>query len=328
MTGALGYDPAHRPPQPPTPAPDAFTIHRGAVDDDLHLAYVQEGIGGEPLLLIHGYPETKRIWWRNIAPLAAAGFEVVVPDLRGFGDSDLSATDTYDIVRYSLDLHALVTEHLGHERCAVVASDIGGVVATDLTHRFPGFVDRMCIFNTVPPMGADYAARGLDIGAFSGIAAGPTGDYRELQGGRPDELAAMLTSDAARRQWVADMYRGRLWSSPGTFSDADVDFMTEPFASEVRMRAAWATYQLAYGRPMTDVPEMDPVDVPTLLLYGPDDHVVGADFLAFCEVAYTNRIGPLVVPGAGHFLQWERADVLNPLLAAVLLGPAPGRPVG
>jgi pimeloyl-ACP methyl ester carboxylesterase len=138
----------------------------------------------------------------------------------------------------------------------------------------------------------------------------------------------MLASDAARRQWIANMYRGRLWASPGTFSDAEVDFMTEPFASEGRMRAAWATYQLAYGRPMTDIPEMGPVDVPTLLLYGPDDHVVGPDFLAFCEVAFTNRIGPLVVPGAGHFLQWERADVLNPLLAAVLLGSGPGRPVG
>ena len=57
-------------------------------------------------------------------------------------------------------------------------------------------------------------------------------------------------------------------------------------------------------------------DAPTLLLYGPDDHVVGPDFLAFCEVAYTNRIGPLVVQGAGHFLQWERADVLNPLVSA------------
>ena len=37
----------------------------------------------------------------------------------------------------------------------------------------------------------------------------------------------------------------------------------------------------------------------------------------FCEVAFTDRIGPLVVPGAGHFLQWERADIFNPLLISV-----------
>ena len=99
MSGALDYDPRRRPAQPPTPSPDAFAIRRTPVDGDLALAYVREGVGGAPLLLIHGYPETKRIWWRNIEPLVAAGFEVIAPDLRGFGDSDLSSTDTYDIVR-------------------------------------------------------------------------------------------------------------------------------------------------------------------------------------------------------------------------------------
>jgi pimeloyl-ACP methyl ester carboxylesterase len=63
-----------------------------------------------------------------------------------------------------------------------------------------------------------------------------------------------------------------------------------------------------------------PVETPTLILYGADDHVVGPDFMHFCERAFTNRIGPLVIPGAGHFLQWERADVFNPLVAAVFDG--------
>ena len=58
------------------------------------------------------------------------------------------------------------------------------------------------------------------------------------------------------------------------------------------------------------------VDVPTLILYGMDDHVVGPDFLPTCEVAFTDRTGPVVLPGAGHFLQWERADLFNPLLIA------------
>jgi pimeloyl-ACP methyl ester carboxylesterase len=53
----------------------------------VHLAWWREGIGGKPLLLVHGWPETKLIWERNVLPLAAAGFEVIVPDLRGFGDS-------------------------------------------------------------------------------------------------------------------------------------------------------------------------------------------------------------------------------------------------
>src|SRR3954465_722132 len=81
------YDVNLRPAQPATPAPDAFEIHRREVPpsdgrDGLSLAFVYEGPGGYPLLLLHGYPETKRIWWRNIAALADAGYEVISPDLR------------------------------------------------------------------------------------------------------------------------------------------------------------------------------------------------------------------------------------------------------
>ena len=65
-------------------------------------------------------------------------------------------------------------------------------------------------------------------------------------------------------------------------------------------------------RPPVDVPRLFETNpVPTLVLYGPEDHVIPRDFAERCEVAFTERVGPLVVPRAGHFLQWERADVLN-----------------
>ena len=53
------------------------------------------------------------------------------------------------------------------------------------------------------------------------------------------------------------------------------------------------------------------IETPTLILYGPDDQIVPKDFAKRCEIAFRNRTGPLVVPECGHFLQWERADVLN-----------------
>ena len=76
-----------------------FAVERATVRDGVDIAYVREGAGGYPLLLLHGWPETKRIWWRNIEPLAAAGFEVIVPDLRGFGDSGLAPDGFYDPAR-------------------------------------------------------------------------------------------------------------------------------------------------------------------------------------------------------------------------------------
>lgn len=314
----MHYDHRLRPAQPATPAADAFTIHRHEVRDGISLAYVREGIGGYPLLLVHGYPETKRIWWRNIVPLVEAGYEVIVPDLRGFGDSDLSDEDEYDIAIYSRDLEALVRDVCGHERIGAVGGDVGGAVLVDLVHRFPDLVDKLVFFNTVPPMLIDeFVAAGIDLRSIRSIGDGPTSDYRYRQGATPDELAAELDTEAKRRRYIGEMYGHRLWGSPGGFTAADMDFMTEPFADDAHLRASWAVYQLAHGRPMSEPPLVaHPVETPTLVLYGPDDNVVGPDFVHCCEIAFRNRTGPVVIPGAGHFLQWERADVVNPLVAS------------
>ena len=303
-----------RPPQPPTPAPDAFTIHRAPVADDISLAYVREGVGGYPLLLLHGFPETKRIWWRNIEPLVAAGFEVIVPDLRGSGDSDLSAADEYDLAVYSIDVHTLVTETLGHSEVGVIAGDIGGVVAVDLCHRFAGFVSKMIFFNTVAPTAGDqpewYADRGLDMNPLPDT---PSGDYRIRQGRDHAQLRGELDTPERCRRYVHEFYEHRLWASPFSFTEADIEFMTEPFADIERLAASWAPYQLQYGRSFKEIPLIAPTDTPTMVLYGPDDHAVPDDFAKRCEIAFPNRVGPLVVPECGHFLQWERADALNDL---------------
>src|SRR5450759_4373021 len=106
------------------PDPNRYPIRRETVRNGVQLAFLHEGVGGFPILLVHGYPETKRIWWRNVAPLAAAGFEVIAPDLRGFGDSDLASDGFYDCAAYSMDLDALVHDVLGHGRCVIVGGDV------------------------------------------------------------------------------------------------------------------------------------------------------------------------------------------------------------
>ncbi len=305
--------PKPRPPQPETPARDAFAIQRAEVAEGLCLAYLREGVGGYPLLLVHGYPETKRVWWRNIRPLAEAGYEVIVPDLRGYGDSDLSERDEYDLVLYSRDLYALVHDVLGHERCGLLGGDVGGVVICDMANRFPGFVDRMIFFNTVAPVvpqeAAWYEAHGLSMVP---LEHGPTGDYRIRQGRDWKELMEDLDTPARRRRYVRDFYEHRLLASQGSFEEEDYDFMVEPFEDLRRLAAGWAPYQLEYGRPMSEPPLLgQKVETPTLVLYGPEDQIVPKDFPKRCEIAFPNRVGPIVIPECGHFLQWERADVFN-----------------
>ena len=168
------------------------------------------------------------------------------------------------------------------------------------------------LFNCpLPLLGEAYEAAGLPAAPPREMRM--AADYFIRQGRDADALAAELASPAQRRRYAAEFYGHRFWAAPGTFTRAEVDFMTEPFADAARLRAGWGNYESALGtRPLSEPPRFFEVSaVPTLVLYGPEDHVIWRQFPQMCEVAFSELIGPFVVPGAGHFLQWERAALLN-----------------
>jgi len=100
---------------------------------------------------VHGWPSTRRIWARNVADLAARGFEVIAPDLRGFGDSDCGADGLHDVVAHSLDMAALLCDRLKLGKVVAVGGDLGAAVVQDLSLRFPGLVDRLVVFRRPAP---------------------------------------------------------------------------------------------------------------------------------------------------------------------------------
>jgi pimeloyl-ACP methyl ester carboxylesterase len=291
--------------------PSQFAAHRTTVNGT-ELAYAREGVGGCPLLLVHGWPETRRIWWRNVAPLAEAGFEVIAPDLRGFGDSGLAPDERYDVAAHARDMAALVRDELGHSRCVVCAGDLGGLVAQDMSLRFEGLVERLVLFNTIPPLLAEeYEGAGLPPGLPH--VSRQASDYFVRQSRHADELAAELDTPERRRTYVAEMYGPRFWAAPGAFDRDAVNFHTKPFGDADRFRASIANYEYAGGpRQAPETPRvLEQNPTPALVLYGPEDHVIPPDFPRRMEVAFPEIVGPFTVDGAGHFLQWERAGVLN-----------------
>jgi pimeloyl-ACP methyl ester carboxylesterase len=276
----------------------------------VELAYDRAGpADGPTLLLVHGWPETRRIWARNVSALGDAGFDVVAPDLRGFGDSPLADDGFYDLAAHARDLKALL-DALGVERCVCAGGDLGGGVIIDLGLRFPGLVQRQVIFNSVLPLLPDLPQVPRETRAAS--------DYFLRQGRDADALAAELRTPEERRRYVATFYGSRFWASPGSFAPEDVEWMTEPFADADKLRAGFGNYESALGsRPVSEKPFFfEPSPVETLLLYGPDDHVIWPDFPDRAVKAFPDHVGPFVVPGAGHFLQWEQADVLNGAIRA------------
>ena len=290
----------------PDAHPYETTDVRGFTQAFVH-AGAGAGDGRVPLLLVHGWPETSRIWWRNIGPLVDAGFEVIAPDLRGFGRSDVGPDGKHDVPAHSRDLHALVTEHLGHTRVVVAGGDLGGPVVSDLAARFPDLVERLVIFNAPVPYDKERMV-GMRTRAPAEAA-----DYFLRQGTDADALTAELSTPEQRRRYIATFYSSRFWAHPGSFDREAVDFMTEPFADGDKLRAGFGNYESVFSESARSEAPMlgrNP-DVEALVLFGPSDHVLYPDFDRMAAVVFPNHVGPFLVRDAGHFLQWEAADVFN-----------------
>lgn len=275
-------------------------------------SFVHEGIGGTPILLVHGWPETKRIWWRNIEPLASAGFEVIAPDLRGFGESDVGPDGFHDVASHSRDLYALVHNELGHASVIVVGGDLGGPVIQDLSLRYPGFVSRMVLFNSPLPFDKEKMA------GFNTRPAREASDYFVRQGTDADGLAAELSTAEMRRRYIATFYTSRFWAHPGAFSPEEVDFMTEPWADGAKLRASFGAYESTFRADARSEPTAmaTPNPTPTMILFGPSDHVLYPDFDRMAAAVFPNHVGPFLLRDCGHFVQWEAAHQLNSAIIA------------
>ena len=117
-------------------------------DERLH--YVEAGEG--PLLvLLHGFPEFWYGWRLQIEPLAAAGFRVVVPDMRGYNlSSKPDGVTAYDIGQLTADIRGLIHER-GAESALLAGHDWGGSVAWATAMAHPEVVDRLAILNAAHP---------------------------------------------------------------------------------------------------------------------------------------------------------------------------------
>ena len=120
-------------------------------------------------------------------------------------------------------------------------------------------------------------------------------DYFARQSKDADGLAAELDTPAKRRGYVVTFYGSRFWDAPGTFTREDIDFMTEPFADAESFRASIANYEYAGGpRRAPEKPRLlEPNPTPTLILYGPADHVIPRNFPERTEAAFPDRAGAL-----------------------------------
>jgi haloacetate dehalogenase len=108
--------------------------------------------GAPPLVLLHGYPQTSAMW-HGVAPILARSYQVVCPDLRGYGGSEKPASDPshfpYSKRAMAQDIVA-VMRRLGHDRFLVGAHDRGARVAHRLGLDHPDYVEAMVLLDIAP----------------------------------------------------------------------------------------------------------------------------------------------------------------------------------
>ncbi|GAB3761394.1 alpha/beta hydrolase [Ramlibacter monticola] len=116
--------------------------------------HVRRAGQGEPLLLLHGHPQTHAMWHR-VAPQLAGRFQLLLMDLRGYGDSGRPAAgaDSAAYAKREMALDAVhVMRALGHERFQVLAHDRGARVAHRLAQDHPERVERLMLLDIAPTL--------------------------------------------------------------------------------------------------------------------------------------------------------------------------------
>jgi epoxide hydrolase 4 len=267
---------------------------------DVRLHYVEAGEG--PLVvLLHGFPEFWFSWRFQIPALAAAGFRVVAPDMRGYNLSSRPAkVAAYDTDRLAADVRGLIRE-LGADRALLAGHDWGGAVAWITAMNHPEVVERLAILNVPHPR-------------------------RMLQGLRtPRQLAKSWYIIAFQVPWLPERAaRLRRWwayrvvfeeARPGAFTPQDIERYMEAWSQPGAARGMINPYRSALRQsPRRAGSRIRTVDAPTLVIWGESDRHLGAE-LAEPEAAdVPNLQGVVRLPEASHWVHQDEPERVSKLL--------------
>lgn len=193
------------------------------------------GGSGAPVLLLHGYPQTSRMW-HPVAERLAEHHTVVLADLRGYGDSDKPAPapdgSTYAKRAMARDQYALM-HSLGFDRFAVVGHDRGARVAHRLALDAPEAVDRLAVLDIVPTLHMfDHVDRAMASTYFHWF-------FLALRNGLPESLIS-----ADPRTWLRSRFTGRNAGGRPIDPEAYAEY-ERCFLSPGAIEASTADYQSA-----------------------------------------------------------------------------------
>jgi pimeloyl-ACP methyl ester carboxylesterase len=260
---------------------------------------------GQPVFLLHGFPEFWRGWSHQIEPLAEAGYRVIVPDQRGYNLSDKpKGVKAYTLDKLANDILGLM-DALGYEKANLIGHDWGAVVAWAFAIWYPERLHKLGILN-VPH---------------------PTVMMNFLRRGDPEQLRRSWYVFAFQIPWLPEYFlRVNDWRNAvrvlrgsgkiHTFTNEDIAEYKKAWSQPGAMIAMINWYR-AIGRHRPKMPQGSRVKAPTLMMWGMQDvalsHRMARPSMDYCED------GKLVYfEDATHWVQHDEAEAVNQLLIEFL----------
>jgi pimeloyl-ACP methyl ester carboxylesterase len=271
---------------------------------------------GPPVIMVHGFPESHRTW-RGLAPLLSDELRLVMPDLRGFGDSDRPQ----DVADYATDMLIAdifaLADALKIDRFALVGHDWGGAIAWAAALRGDPRIERLAIVNSPHPLifqrsliedpaqraASQYMRAFRDPRMEAGIEAMGFDAFFDKSFAKHADLSLI---PAEERQIYIDQ-----WSRPGALT-AMLNWyrssqVAVPAIGEEAEMPAWVE---------RGVPKLH---IPVRVIWGLGDKaLLPIQLKGIGEVGDDVEVFPL--EGVGHFSPWEAPEKVAAALKPFLLG--------
>jgi pimeloyl-ACP methyl ester carboxylesterase len=282
----------------PSPQPDVFdrVTHGHAVSEaGVKIHYATLG-SGPLVVMIHGFPD---FWysWRYQMTALAESFQVVAIDQRGYNLSDKpKGVEQYDMRLLVGDVAAVI-RHLGRDTATIVGHDWGGVVAWQFAMHLPAMTERLVILNLPHP-------RGLVRELQTNPEQIRNSEYaRTFQRGAPTDPAVFFGQPMTPQTlsgWVRDPEARKRYIE--AFERSDFEAMLNYYK---------ANYPKTSGPDLAPLPDLPKVKAPVLMFHGLGDRALHANGLAGTWDWVEQDLTLVTVPGAGHFVQQDAAELVT-----------------
>jgi pimeloyl-ACP methyl ester carboxylesterase len=278
--------------------PDVFErVKHGYAESEGGVQIHYATLGTGPLVvMIHGFPD---FWytWRDAMAALSDTFQVVAIDQRGYNLSDKpKGVENYDMRLLVADVAAVVRT-LGRDKATIVGHDWGGMVAWQFAMNRPEMTERLVVLNLPHPRGLlrELASNPEQIANSEYARAFQRGAPTDatIFFGRPmtaETLSGWVTDAAARQRYVE------------AFARSDFDAMLNYYK---------ANYPKGTGAETPPVPPMPKVGVPVLMFHGLGDRALHQNGLAGTWDWLDKDLTLVTIPGAGHFVQQDAAELVT-----------------